>query len=254
VPQHTQAALLEAWVRKLCRLADKVLEFPAESAFAYLNLEVAVAVVDFPLSLLLQLWPLPDTEACSDQTSGPGPLQSNVEVPLRPGASGRFLIGAPEALQAVMQHVAYYCNALASRVERWDSGADGPVEIFLRRGVLLRWLRGLHLLSKDAADNMLVMAAFVLYPYCGDDAAGGDEQPDDGPCLVEPALAEQVRVRSHGSSFWQEFINMCPPSSLLGAWTLACCRGSACFRPGCECRSWQASPPALSSTAYCRCP
>jgi hypothetical protein len=158
-----------------------------EGTWSPLHLEIFTAMVDFPLSQQLQLCPLPAADPPVGEASGAGGPARSASGP---GSFSQSLFGASS--KDLRHTLSCFCKQLRCLVETWEGRGEGILETFLRQGLLLRWLRGLHLLELEAAGHVLMMAAVILDPDTFDTSAAGPSH--SGACPVEPTLVAQVRL------------------------------------------------------------
>jgi hypothetical protein len=179
-----QGELVESWAGRLLQVCTMMMD---ESTCPPVRLEVLTAVVDFPLSLQLQLFPSPGAGAPGKGGCGrEGASRAASEA----GSHCQGLIGANNH---VLQSLMLGCvTQLSDLVERWEGGKGPLEEVFLRQGLLLRWLRGLHLLELEAAGLVLAMAGNILNPDTHTSHAG---QEPGSPAFpgADATLADQVR-------------------------------------------------------------
>jgi hypothetical protein len=185
-----QVYLLRAWSNDLFCFAQSVLGRKETLAWGRdpLDLQVLTAVLDFLLSLQLQLWPSPGLNARVVAQPQTGWASKGPET----GASSARQTLTSPADELFAANFTILCEQLSTVVEDWQGTKEALAGCFLGRGgLLLRWLRGLHFLEPEAVESLLLLATLVLDPSLHGARAG--QQCATGGCPVEPALVAQVR-------------------------------------------------------------
>jgi hypothetical protein len=164
-----QATLAERWAPRLINLTAYMCEGGTEGAgyddppSVALLLDLLLAALDFILGMQLDLdaFQREGKGGVSMACETPGPAgQSPFEEFVRPAITGCYI-------------------QLSLTAAQWE-GARGVLrQPLLQQGMLLRWIKALHLLAPEAASSVLELAAHVL---CGpeDDSrdAASEQQPD----------------------------------------------------------------------------